>query len=270
MNGDPARALAQTTVGFGAQRHPGRPQLRLGLAEPVLEQRVRHQSAFGEGRGLVEGEREDVVQGPSGHADGHARDLEGGPGQLGDPQRWHVDRRLAAEDDEAALVGDERPVDHDVVAAGAAQPGHRPGVLDLDVARGEHHHADRRLPAVVDHAVADEPVGVLAAAGERPLPGHPVAALDRGGGAGRVGRGGHDHVGAGGVERVEAGSGEHPEQDGTLRPDHHRPGHRGVRAGQLLEDLQLGGQVQLGAAVAAGHQHPEAARGDQLVHQVGG
>ena len=113
-----------------------------------------------------------------------------------------VEARLVPEH-EAAFGRHEGVVDDEVVASGAAQARHRPGVLDLDVGGGQHHHAYRRLAAVVHDAVGDEPVAVLAAAGERPLSGDPEPTVDRRGHARRVDRAGEDDVGAVGVQGVE-------------------------------------------------------------------
>ena len=100
------------------------------------------------------------------------------------------------------LGGHDDVVDPEVVAARAAQPDGRPGVLDRDVLRREHRDAELRH-AVDDtlDAVAVEHVGVLAAAREAPSTVHPVAVVDGRDRPGRVEDAGHDHVRAGRTPR---------------------------------------------------------------------
>ena len=109
---------------------------------------------------------------------------------------------------------------------------------------------------------------VLAAAGERPLAGDPEPAIDRRGHARRVEGATQDDVGAVGVHGVERLARQLAEQHRRRVSDHHRPPDRAVGPGQLLDHPHLRGQVELGAAVAAGHQRPEAARRRQLLHQI--
>src|SRR6187455_96436 len=148
-----------------------------------------------------------------------------------DEQR--VDAGLPTHGVVGALAGDDGAVDVKVVAAGPAEPGHRPGVLDGDVVSGEHGAAQLRH-AVDDalHAVAEDHVGVLAPAGEAPAAVDLVAPVDRGDGCSRVEDAGGDGVGFGGVERVERLLGEVGEVDPGPGTDHHGPGDRRVGAGQ--------------------------------------
>ena len=195
--------------------------------------------------------------------------------QREDGRRWQVhdqrvDAGLAAHRVVGALGGDDGAVDVEVVAAGAAQPGHRPGVLDGDVAGGEHGAAQLRH-AVDDafHAVAEDHVGVLAPAGEAPATVDPVPTVDRRDGGGRVEHAGGDGVGVGGVERVEGLPGKVGEVDPGPGTDHHGPGDRRVGPGQRLERAHRVGDRGLEPAVRRRAHEPEAAGGPQLVEQVG-
>ncbi len=97
---------------------------------------------------------------------------------------------------ERSLRGHDRRVDVEVVAAGPAEAGHRPRVLDHDLVGGEDGGAKAR-DAVDDRldAVAVDPVGVLAAAGEAPPAGRAVPAVGGGDRARRVEHAGRDDVG---------------------------------------------------------------------------
>ena len=123
----------------------------------------------------------------------------------------------------------------------------------------------------VDQAVGHEPVGVLAAAGERPASRHPVAAVDRRG-----------HPG--GVEgpRRRRRRAHWRRWRRTWRPaaDRRRPAPRSrssrssrpIRPPVDSSRISSACSSKRGAvtAVAAGHEHPEAAGGAELRHEVGG
>ena len=141
------------------------------------------------------------------------------------------------------------------------RPGHRPRVDDLDVGRREHHHPQRRHAAVVDHAVGDEPVGVLASAGERPAPGDPEPTVDRRRHPRRVERpGAARHRDRRRRPRRRWLRGSMPEDHRRRAADHHRPADRPVGTRQLTHHGDVVGEVRLGSAEPPGHQHPEAAR----------
>ena len=101
---------------------------------------------------------------------------------------------------EAVRLRHEQVLDRVVVAAGAAQPDHLPGVGDGRLRFREQHgallerlavRAEPRLAVrLADGGVAAEPLRMPAAAGELPVPGHAIAAVgdDRlGAGRGRAG-----------------------------------------------------------------------------------
>ena len=172
---------------------------------------------------------------------------------------------------EGSLRGHDHRVDVEVVAAGPAEAGHRPRVLDHDLVRGED--GDAKAGDAVDDrldAVAVDPVGVLAAAGEAPPAGHAVAVVDGGDRAGRVEHAGRDDVGRIGEQLVEAGARQRGQVAPRARSDHHGPAHRRVGPGERLVHAHGAGQVGVDAAVRRRPRHAEHARGDQLVEQVAG
>ena len=187
--------------------------------------------------------------------------------QLGNPAQG-APAAIWIEDPERAVGRDEHVFEREVVAAGAAQAGHRPRVDDVDLACRQHHHPQRRHAAVVHHAVGDEPVGVLATAGERPPTARTEAAIDDRGDTRRVERSGDHDVGTIGVHDVK-GRGRQLADDHRCRTaDHHRPSDRPVGDGQFAEELQVFTEACFGAAEAARDQHAEASRRTQTVHQV--
>ena len=141
-------------------------------------------------------------------------------------------------------------VGSDVVAAGAAQPGHVPSVHDLPFTAVQEPHLEYRIAvlahhrlAVLDHRCGHEaPLGVVAAALEGDLPGNPIAAVllldgERGLGA-RSAAAAHDHLGVAQIHvlgdcRVHAAGG-----DGVdLGTDHDVPRDRAVNGRHGLQHL---------------------------------
>jgi hypothetical protein len=63
---------------------------------------------------------------------------------------------------EGVVVGDERAVDLDVVAGGAAEPGHVPGVEDADLVSGQQGESRgwRAVSLLLEQERRDHPVGV--------------------------------------------------------------------------------------------------------------
>ena len=117
-------------------------------------------------------------------------------------------------------------------------------------------------------AVAEQPVGVLAAAGEAPPAADPVAAVDGGDRAGGVERAGDDDVGTSAKSASNVARGQPGEVDTTRRRRSSRSSHRGVGAGQRLEDAHRVGRSAPRPPWLRGQQHPEAAGLDELVEQV--
>ena len=86
------------------------------------------------------------------------------------------------------------------------------------------HRAQLGAAAGVLHAVAEQPVAVLAAAGERPPAAHPVPPVDGHGRPGRTEDAADDDVGTLGVEGVERRPGKAAQIDPPARQIHRRPG----------------------------------------------
>src|SRR5687767_8875956 len=86
---------------------------------------------------------------------------------------------------EASVLWHEGVFDAEVVARRTAKAGCVPGVVNGDLRPRDEQHPRQmiallvavRLVAVEDHALADEPVCVAAAAREAPAPGHAIARL---------------------------------------------------------------------------------------------
>ena len=109
-------------------------------------------------------------------------------------------------------------------------------------------------------AVAEDPVGVLAPAGEPPSALDPVGAVDGRDRPGRVEGAGHDHARALREDGVEGGAGQGDEVDTTnAAADHHDPRHRRIGGGEVLVQAHGGHEVGARAAVAGGDEHAEAA-----------
>ena len=92
--------------------------------------------------------------------------------------------RHAGREIEEICRRNHRVVERDVMAAGPLEPRDVPGVLDPPVARRQEKAADQRraflvgerLPAFAHDAEPEHPIGMLAAAGQRPASVDPPAA----------------------------------------------------------------------------------------------
>ena len=210
---------------------------------------------------LPRGEGEDVVERAAGDAEGHARHHERDERGGVDAGDGLVDARLALERHEGPIGRNAEVVDPEVVAGGGAHAGRGPRVLDDDVIGREQRGAEHGM--AVDEpfdAVAVDPVGVLAPAGEPPSALDPVAAVDRCDRPGRVEGAGHDDAGPCREDSVEGGAGQGDEIAPGAAADHHDPCDRRVRGGEVLVQAHGGHDVGARAAVAGGDEHAEAAR----------
>jgi len=133
VNAAPATAVPHATAASAIQQSAGRAELRVGGAELVLEQRVRGQPSVGEQGHLAGGEGEDVLQRALRDADRDAGDPEGEDRRQGHAQQRLVQARRVREGQARPLGPDEHVVGTQMMAAGAAQPRDRPGVVDLDL-----------------------------------------------------------------------------------------------------------------------------------------
>ena len=241
----------------GRDVHLGAPEL-----QPRHRRRGRHRAGR---RSLLAaaGQRGRVVERALGDADGDR-------GHVGDDVQHRrdepgpADRRGAGEQVEHILVRHEQALGRDVAAAGAARAEHPPGADHLAGARGKYHPAQRgrpgaragaRLAVQHHHTIAKQQIGALAAAGERPAPGHAITPVDHVRLALDVRAPGEHEVGARVVERVEAGARQQGEHLRRLGADHRGPSGRPVGAREDLEHLEPAAQVELEPAVAARHEH---------------
>jgi len=155
---------------------------------------------------------------------------------------------------ESAWLWDERGVNTEVVARGAAQSSGMPGVVEGDLRGGHENHSRHviairvaaRSVAVVDHALACKPIGVAAAAGERPTAGNDVAAAWPTSG----------HRPADGAGRASGDAPRTPEfarkslvceagEGGVLVADHHAPARRAIGAGDRFHNARRGDWIRL-------------------------
>ncbi|MNF29719.1 hypothetical protein D3C84_104320 [compost metagenome] len=170
-----------------------------------------------------------------------------------------------------AVEGHEGVLDHDVVAAGAAQADHVPVALDAEIAL--RHQEGPVAVALADArgqvAAEEHPVAVLAAGGEAPAPADAVAAL-------HFRDPGHRHVGRGDQRRGILAPhlllrllGEQRQLPRMHRHHAVHPGGGHAALGQRLLDLgkHLGAEFE--AAVTRGLHDAEQLRllqrGDHLV-----
>ena len=127
---------------------------------------------------------------------------------------------------------------------------------------GQHPHR----AAVVDHAAAHQPVGVPAAARERPAAADAVAA--RLGGRAALGReDAGDHGRRPGVDRAGALLGQVAGEQPARRADGDAPGRRGVAGGERLDRGGERSGVRLEAAGGLGHAQPEQTGLAERAHQ---
>jgi len=164
-----------------------------------------------------------------------------------------------------------------VVATGSFQPGCMPGVLDFPVVRryqkATHHRlpvrAGDRLAVLGDLADCAHPIGVLAAAGERPSAVDPKAVGRRLCRSGRLGRSADSHIGSILIDAiVDFASCQGCEKTASAR--HHRgPAERAAQPGKSGNDLKPLRQSQLQPVMTPWHENTKHADRSQPIHQVG-
>jgi hypothetical protein len=221
-------------------------------------------------RGFVGGELEQGVEGVAGDAESDRGDAGGEGAEEGLAVERGVDGG-GGEEGEAVGVRGCR-------GRGRRSRGCRcragrgvPGVVDLDLVAADEQAAELGFGGVagVDEGAAHEPVGVLAAAAERPAAGHAVAV---GGPRGAAERGEHaagDHVGWG-VDGARGGGREEGAHERGGHADHGAPAGGAVGAGDGLDEGDGGGDGGLGAAVLRGDEELEGASLDEGGDDVGG
>ncbi len=162
----------------------------------------------------------------------------------------------------------------DVVAAGAAQAAHGPGVDDLAVPGGQHREPgfgcpgrrQARLAAFMDDAEQHHPGAELASADQRPPTAHAKAARDSLGHSGSARAVGGDDIGLAmdGSRRSGRQLGDDPVR--VAVPD--APGDGRVEARQLLEHLQALRRREIQPAIGLGKEDAEKALAGQFPRQL--
>ena len=193
------------------------------------------------------------------------------------PVDRRVDARCVDEHLESPRGGHERAVDAEVVARRAAEAGGVPGVVEGDLAARHEQHARHGVAVrieslaitVVDRALRREPVGVTAAARERPAAADRVA-LGR---VGRRGRAADRSRGAGddaplAPDRAHVVFGQVAAEGVVLGGDHHAPAGRAVGLRHLLHDARRGHRIG-GRALRDRHEQLEQSGRAQLLDEVG-
>ncbi len=164
------------------------------------------------------------------------------------------------------VVGDERVLDDDVLAAGAAQAHDVPGVLDdLVVGPGQDEVQRDRRPGhlalgVAEHAAQEDPVAVVGARGELPASVEDVAPVDRPGDPHRRVRRGDPGVLVLAPDLLLDPRVGERHLPGVHAHDARHPAGRSVEAGQLYDRLGVVAGVELEAAVGLRLEHPDDAR----------
>src|SRR6266446_8251979 len=262
--------LGQGLVDQGA----GRAQFRLALRHLRLDHVVLAQSAAGTAGDLVAGQHDKRVERAAGDAErnvGEARGVNHAAGEAVEQTGLAPLGLVVARG--GVFLRHEKVVEAIAVAAGAAQPDDLPIVDDLGAGLRKQYGTDERAAVRVeprgavrleDRDMRAEPGGVPAAGGEAPAPGDADAAFD-------------------GHTAPRARQFRSPGEDAARWPEdlaRHRwveiggghraarilpqtPGGRGVGLGDLLEHLDIGQRIKLGAAQRTRQQHAEKAALDQ-------
>ena len=155
------------------------------------------------------------------------------------------------------------------MAAGATQTHRIPCVVDLDlVGVGEHQARDRRVLAV-DEAAAHQPVGVGAAARERPTPGDAEAVVHARGPAERGEHTARDRPRLR-IDLPRRGLRDVARQEPTRGVDGRAPARSPVAARERLDRLDQHRGMLLQAAGRARHAEAENAGVRHLGHELRG
>src|SRR5487761_2045819 len=193
----------------------------------------------------------------TGDAERHARAL-GQDSVVAPPDRTFALGRI--KEAEAVTLGYEKVRHPIIVAAGAAQAGGVPGVLDFKGRRGREHDLPSRrtrrvtdlLAVFVDYATGRNDVGVGDAGAKHPLARDAIAPIDFFRATSRP-----DPSGGGEVETlIELAPGvivEEARVDAGVAADHHAPTDRGVGPGKLLDNLDLLDGAEFRPAPYFGH-----------------
>ncbi len=258
---------------------PRRPDIRRDATELVLEQlRFPHRRQGFELLAAGIRKRDQLGQCALGHAGREGTMRQGQQMERGLIERpGHTSH--AAGKIEEVWRPDDLVLQADVVAPGTLEALGVPSVLDPPFVRSQQKPADQwrpcfagrsgqRLAALGHHAEADDPIGMLATAGERPPsrdPPPPGRGLGRAAGleAARA-----DHVRAVPVDPLVGFQRQHGEDDVGDAADHADPADRAVDPGKRADDLQDGGKIELHPAVARGCGHAEDPDRSQGIYNI--
>ena len=240
------------------------PEMRLRVTGRHLDHRLIPQERLHGARRLGAGRLVERAQARARHAERH-RGVAGGERERArDAVQRAVVQQRRGRRQHGALGRDEDVVHREVVGAGAAHATHLPGVEDLGL--GDRHEEVARLrlaplepgrAVVEDLGVGGDPGRVTAAGAEALAARHAIPAGHHDGG-----RGGGRRVGDDGARRVD------PDRPGDVARHARRvrrvdralvdaPAGAGVGLAQLLDHLDVGRQVELGAADRARHREME-------------
>ena len=257
---------------------PGALDRRFGLADPHLGVLPVGDRGVPAASPLRRGQGDQFVERPAGDTEGEAHHHAGGEAVEAELQQGAGVTGWVEHRHGRVPFGDDQPVDDHVVAAGAAQPRRVPRVHDLGPGGRKVGEAPVRAPVgpyghvlAVHHDDADlVPVGVQAAAVERPAPAHREAAVAGGPGPPQW----REHAGGDGVgsgaEQLPGHVGLEPGEEQDRVADQHGPARRPVGPAELLDDLDDRGRIELVAAERARHRDAEQARRPEPFDQVGG
>ena len=238
-------------------------EVGLGVADVGLHQRLLAQHPRVRSRRLRAGELGERLEGGAADGERHRRIARGEAERARDlVQRARLHERRGGGED-GALGGHEHVVHGEVVRARPAHAADMPGVEELDLADGHVDVArlgltvgvEPHLAVLDDLHVGRDPRGVAAARAEALAAGD-AEATGYDDGRGRGGGG----VGDDGARRVDpdrAGDGVRHARGvrGVDRALVDRPRRARVGLAELLDDLHIGRQVELGAAEGARDRH---------------
>src|SRR5438034_4789026 len=247
------------------QERPAGAEVGFGVADVRLDHRLIAEQPGHRPRGLGAGELRERFQAGASQSQGNRGIARGEQQRPRDPVERPGLQQLGRGGQDGALRGHEDVVHGEVVSPGAAHSAHVPGVGKLGFGDRDEEVAPLRLsvrlqsePAVLDDlSVRGHPRGMPATRAEALAAGDPVAARDddRRGARGRT-------VSDDAARRVDPDRASDVArhscrvgcEDGALVD---RPGGARVRLAELLDHLDVGRQVELGAAEGAWQRQVE-------------
>src|SRR5436309_12543328 len=257
------------------QERPAGAEVGFGVADVRLDHRLIAEQPGHHPRGLGAGELRERFQAGASQSQGNRGIARGEQQRPGDPVERPGLQQLGRGGQDGALRGHEDIVHGEVVSPGAAHAAHVPGVGKLGFGDRDEEVAPLRLsvhlqsePAVLDDlSVRGHPRGMPATGAEALAAGDPVAArdADRRSARGRtVGDDAARRVDPDRASDVARHSCRVGREDGALVD---RPGGARVRLAELLDHLDVGRQVELGAPEGAWQRQVEQPGGRQRLEE---